>query len=153
MTDVFLLNEEGDFFTGKAATTPQDESLGYMESLKDACLQAGIEMKKGKETILSPVKACVYSGTTMMNTLLQHVGRKTGLIVTEGFEDPFIQAYRREAYSAGQDTHIYEEQAKNVIRELLDEKVEAIAVCFLWSFMNLAHEQKVAELAREAFKD
>jgi N-methylhydantoinase A len=189
MTDVFLLSEEGDFFIGKAATTPQDESLGYMESLKDAYFQAGINMEAdGGKVLLGPINACVYSGTTMMNTLLQHVGRKTGLIVTEGFEDTFIQergvqcwagySYRDRLHKITHNHNIpliprslikgvtersdllgrvvipiYEDQTKAVIRGLLDEGVDAIAVCFLWSFINSAHEQKVEELAKEVFEE
>lgn len=188
MTDVFLLSEEGDFFIGKAATTPQDESIGYVESMKDAYLQAGIDIQKEEKTILSSISTCVYSGTTMMNTLLQHVGRKTGLIVTEGFEDTLIQERGVQCWAgySYQDrlhkvTHqhnqpliprelikgvtertdlfgrvpipIYEEQAKKAIHDLLDENVEAIAVCFLWSFINPAHEQRVAELAKDVFAE
>ena len=188
MTDVFLLSEEGDFFIGKAATTPQDETLGYVESLKDAYLQAGIDMEKEGDTILSTIGACVYSGTTMMNTLLQHVGRKTGLVVTEGFEDTFIQergvqcwagySYRDRLHKITHNHNVpliprslikgvtertdlmgrvvipmYEEQAKTVIREMLDEGVEAIAVCFLWSFINPAHEKKLEEVAKGVFEE
>jgi acetone carboxylase, beta subunit len=188
MTDVFLLSEDGDFFIGKAATTPNDESIGYMESLKDAYLQAGINPEEQGNRLLSGIGACVYSGTTMMNTMLQHKGRKTGLIVTEGFEDTFIQERGVQCWAgySYQDrlhkiTHnhnvpliprplikgvtersdlmgrivipIYVEQTKAVIRELLDEGVEAIAVCFLWSFINPAHEKKVEELANEVFRD
>ena len=42
-----------------------------------------------------------------------------------------------------------EAEAHAAIRELLDEGVEAIAICFLWSFRNPAHELKVKELVRK----
>ncbi|MCA1645140.1 MAG: hydantoinase/oxoprolinase family protein [Chloroflexi bacterium] len=42
-----------------------------------------------------------------------------------------------------------EAEARQVIRELLADKVEAIAVSFLWSFRNPAHEQRIRELIRE----
>ena len=32
MTDTFVVDENGDFTVGKAATTPHDESLGFLES-------------------------------------------------------------------------------------------------------------------------
>jgi N-methylhydantoinase A len=35
-------------------------------------------------------------------------------------------------------------------RELADAGVEAIAICFLWSFVNPAHERRAVELVREA---
>jgi N-methylhydantoinase A len=41
-----------------------------------------------------------------------------------------------------------EEQAKAAIRELLAEGVQAIAICFLWSFRNPKHEERVREMVR-----
>jgi len=36
-----------------------------------------------------------------------------------------------------------------VVRELLDEGVEAVAVCLLWSFRNSAHEEAIAQIVEE----
>ena len=48
-----------------------------------------------------------------------------------------------------------EQEAENAVRSLLDEGVEAIAICFLWSFRNPVHEQRVKQmvgsLARNIF--
>ena len=41
-----------------------------------------------------------------------------------------------------------EAQAEAAIRSLLDEGVEAIAICFLWSFRNPAHEHKVKAMVK-----
>ncbi len=41
-----------------------------------------------------------------------------------------------------------EQEAEAAIRRLLEEGVEAIAVCFLWSFQNPAHEMRVKEMVR-----
>jgi N-methylhydantoinase A len=46
-----------------------------------------------------------------------------------------------------------EEQARAAVARLVAAGVEAIAVCFLWSVMNPAHERRAAELVREAFPD
>jgi N-methylhydantoinase A len=46
-----------------------------------------------------------------------------------------------------------EEQAEAAIRELLAEGVQAIAICFLWSFRNPAHEQRVKNLVESISKD
>ncbi|HJP36859.1 MAG TPA: hydantoinase/oxoprolinase N-terminal domain-containing protein, partial [Gammaproteobacteria bacterium] len=35
MTDTFLIDKDGEFIVGKAQTTPQDESIGFMNSAKD----------------------------------------------------------------------------------------------------------------------
>ena len=42
-----------------------------------------------------------------------------------------------------------EAEAENAIRELVAAGVQAIAVCFLWSFRNPKHEQRVRELVRK----
>ena len=39
------------------------------------------------------------------------------------------------------------------MRALKEARVEAVAVCFLFSFLNPAHEQRVAEIVREEFPE
>lgn len=46
-----------------------------------------------------------------------------------------------------------EDQARTAIGELLAEGVDAIAVSFLWSFRNPAHEQRIRELIHEQAPD
>jgi N-methylhydantoinase A len=41
-----------------------------------------------------------------------------------------------------------EKEAEAAIRELLAEGVQAVAVCFLWSFRNPRHEQRVREMVQ-----
>lgn len=42
-----------------------------------------------------------------------------------------------------------EDEVRQAIRELLDLGCEALAVCFLWSFLEPKHEQRVKEIAAE----
>ncbi|MBI4694432.1 MAG: hydantoinase/oxoprolinase family protein [Gammaproteobacteria bacterium] len=42
-----------------------------------------------------------------------------------------------------------EDEVRQAIRELLDQGVEALAVCFLWSFLEPKHERRVKEIAAE----
>jgi N-methylhydantoinase A len=42
-----------------------------------------------------------------------------------------------------------EEEARKAIRKLVDQGCEALAVCFLWSFLAPAHEKRVKEIAAE----
>src|SRR3954468_10943593 len=46
-----------------------------------------------------------------------------------------------------------EKQAELAIRELLKEGVEAIAICFLWSFRNPTHENRVKEMVQRLAPD
>jgi N-methylhydantoinase A len=41
-----------------------------------------------------------------------------------------------------------EAEAERAIRELIADGCDAIAICFLWSFRNAAHERRVAEMVK-----
>jgi len=45
------------------------------------------------------------------------------------------------------------ESAKQAIKELADEGVEAISVCLMWSCVNPRHEQQVRDIARSMYPD
>jgi acetone carboxylase beta subunit len=83
MTDTFLVAEDGAFALGKAATTPADESIGFIESALDAASQSGV----APETLFPELSVVLYAGTTMLNTLLSRTGKRLGVITTKGFED------------------------------------------------------------------
>ncbi len=43
-----------------------------------------------------------------------------------------------------------EARARETIRDLIEnQRIEALAICLLWSFRNPAHEQRLAQIARE----
>src|SRR4030042_3201296 len=92
MTDMMVVDREGNFTIGKAATTPRDQSLGFWESLGDGLEHWGIDFENEKEAreILTGVEAAVYSGTAMMNALITATGRKVGVITQRGDEDVFL---------------------------------------------------------------
>ena len=46
-----------------------------------------------------------------------------------------------------------EKEAEAAIKELIAEGVQAIAICFLWSFRNPAHELRVRDMVKEISKD
>ncbi len=90
MTDMIVVDADGNFRVGKASTTPQDESLGFWESLTDGFDYWEIDFEKRAKDILPTVEAVVYSGTGMMNALLTETGRRVGVIVQRGEEDIFL---------------------------------------------------------------
>jgi len=84
MTDSFLIDQEGSFSVGKAITTPDDESIGILNSIQDVLTQWNSTLEDSGKT----VDALVYSGTAMLNKLLERKGNsKIGVIVNAGFED------------------------------------------------------------------
>jgi N-methylhydantoinase A len=46
-----------------------------------------------------------------------------------------------------------EKEAEAAIRHLIDQKVDAIAICFLWSFLHPEHERAVRDMARRLAPD
>ena len=78
MTDSFIIDEHGGFKVGKAQTTPQNESEGILESITDSLSQWNSTL----ESSGSAVDALVYSGTAMLNRLLEREGNSNiGVIV------------------------------------------------------------------------
>ncbi|HHY67448.1 MAG TPA: hydantoinase/oxoprolinase family protein [Alicyclobacillus sp.] len=100
MTDTILVNEKGEFVVGKAQSTPEDESVGFVNSLRDALHYWNVPLEEGVPHLVSGI----YSGTAMLNRLLERKGLKLGLLVTAGFEDYLriergIQTYLGYSYS------------------------------------------------------
>ena len=84
MTDSFIIDETGNFTVGKAQTTPQNESEGILKSIADSLQYRGTTLSESAES----VEALVYSGTAMINRLLEREGNSNiGVIVNAGFED------------------------------------------------------------------
>jgi N-methylhydantoinase A/acetone carboxylase beta subunit len=84
MSDTFAIDENGRFSVGKALTTPDEESVGILNSIADALSHWNTKLEDTAET----VEAFVYSGTLMTNRLLERKGNSNiGVIVNAGFED------------------------------------------------------------------
>ena len=181
MTDTFIVDEAGAFVVGKAQTTPEDESEGFMRSTEDALAQWELEPDEALPLILSGI----FSGTAMLNRLLSRTGLRVGAIVTAGHEDAFrieraIQTHlgypyadklhvathhhneplvpRRLVFGARGRIDLFgeeilplrEEDVRVAAEALLDEGVDGIVIGFLSSYRSPAHEQRAAELVREA---
>ncbi len=100
MTDTFVVDEAGAFVVGKAQTTPDDESVGFMSSARDALKQWG----STPEDAFGGIASGIYSGTAMLNRLLSRQGLAIGAIVSAGQEDYLriergIQTYLGYSYS------------------------------------------------------
>lgn len=180
MTDAFIVSDDGSFVVGKAQTTPADESEGMLASTADALAQW--DLSPGDA--LPKMRSGVFSGTAMLNRLLERKGLRVGCIVSAGLEDylrlerglqtwlgmtysdrlhvithhhnqPLVPRERMKGVrgridSLGREAiPLYEDEARIAVADLLDDGVEAIVVCLLQSFLNPAHEQRVAAIAAE----
>jgi N-methylhydantoinase A len=168
-TDFVLLNDQsGELAVHKCLTTPKDPS--------DA-VEIGIQALAGKVPgCLSKLDEIIHGTTLVINSIIERKGVKTGLITTKGFRDvlelgresryavydvfceypqPLVpRRYRMEVdervRSDGSVIKALDrEDARGVVRKLLDMGVESIAVCLLNSFENPKHEQMLHEIIQE----
>jgi N-methylhydantoinase A/acetone carboxylase beta subunit len=181
MTDTFIVDDEAGYTVGKAQTTPDDEANGVVESFADALGYWDVSKSDGAETL----RGTVYSGTAMINRLLEREGSSDiGVITTAGTEDTHqfgrglqswahlsyegrlharehhhpeplvprenIKGVRGRIHTTGQEVFpLYEDEAREVVEDLLDKDVRVICVCTLHSHKNPAHEQQIKEIAEE----
>ena len=168
-TDAVLLTSRG-VVTGKAPTTPADQSEGVMAAIGEALGRAGAEP--------GDVQRLVHGMTVGTNALLEGRTARTALIATEGFTDieELGRQARPELYRlcaagpeplvpselrvpaperCGPDGVIQALDTDRLRRRLaeLEGNVEAVAVCLLWGFRHPGHERLAAEAARAALGD
>ena len=164
-TDIVVLGPNGEHFTKKVSSTVRNYALGIVEGL--AALFAEHSIDPGAITE-------VLHGTTVAsNAILEMKGARTGLITTHGFRDvleirtlrmprlydlswtkpmPLIERHLRVEVderidASGQVLRALEtSDVERAVRRLLDQDVEAIAVCLLHSYANPVHEQQVKSI-------
>jgi N-methylhydantoinase A/acetone carboxylase beta subunit len=96
MTDTVLVTRDGSFVIGKAQTTPENEAVGIINSLRDAAKKWGMSI----EEIAANLRTIIYSGTIMLNRVLERKGlQPIGVITTAGFEDTLRMGRSRQAWN------------------------------------------------------
>jgi N-methylhydantoinase A len=166
-TDAVLLT--GDrLVTGKAPTTPEDQSEGVVAAVREALEAAG--------AAAGDVERFVHGMTVGTNALLEGKVARTALLATEGFTDleelgrqaraelyrlcaahppPLVPRELRVAVPerTGPDGVLrpLDEEALRESVESLD--AEAVAVCLLWGFRHPEHERRVAEVVGDLHAD
>jgi len=172
-TDLICIDENADYVIVKTSSTPKDPSVAVIDGLEKVAAKLG---KNSLEKFLGDVVRICHGTTVSTNTVLTWTGAKVGLLCTQGFRDilgirfgirenpydytvPAPQAlaprYLRmpiEERIKGDGeilTPLNEQQVRDACKYLKEQGVEAVAICFLWSFKNPVHEKRVAEIARE----
>lgn len=84
MTDTFVVDADGEYTVGKAQSTPEYEAEGVLESFDDALGYWDTSIEDSANSLVGTV----YSGTAMLNRLLEREGEgNIGIITNKGFED------------------------------------------------------------------
>ena len=171
----FVVAQEGEpprYF--KTSSTPHDPSEGVLEGLRDVADAYGLSPKD----LLASTEIVIHGTTVATNTLVERKGAKVGLITTDGFRDllemregmkedrynlrmkpvePLVPRYLRmgvpeRVRSSGiVETPLDEDALDEALEYLSNEGVDALAVCFLFSYLNPEHEKRAAEKIRAKF--
>jgi N-methylhydantoinase A len=158
-------DKAGRFAEAKSLTTPADLSRGILDCISKSGIKA------------EAIAELIHGSTTAINTLIEHKGAKTGLIVTSGTRDVYIigRGNRPESYNLFFHRHqplvprhltreveervmgsgeVYRPLNKASVTEacraLAAEGVEAVAVCLIHAYANPDHERIVGAAVREA---
>ena len=165
-TDAVLLTGDG-LVTGKAPTTPGDQSEGVVAAVEEALGRAG--------AVAGDVERFVHGMTVATNALLEGRTARTALVATEGFTDieelgrqarpqlyrlcvahpePVVPAGLRVAAPerCGPDgvLRALDEAELRTRLASLEDDVEAVAVCLLWGFRHPEHERAAATAVAQA---
>ena len=159
-TDLVFVRPDGKLDRRKRPSTPADYTLAIVEGIFDYCAEAKLP--------LSEVAEVVHATTVAANAILERKGALSGLLTTEGFRDvlelrrtripfaydlqwkkpePLVERHLRLGVRERMDARGQVLQALDMasldaaIDELAAAKVESVAVCFLHSYRNAAHEQ------------
>lgn len=166
-TDI-IMSVEGSLFTHKVLSTPKNPAHAVIKGVSEI-----VDMHNQfplKDTEL------VHGSTVATNALLEYGGARIALITTKDFEDvieigrqsrsniydifvkrpvPLVPAElrfginERTLYTGDIQTEISDEDLHTLSKKLSALNLDAIAVCFLFSYVNPKNEQIVAEYLQD----
>ncbi|MDP7343770.1 MAG: hydantoinase/oxoprolinase N-terminal domain-containing protein, partial [Alphaproteobacteria bacterium] len=171
-TDLVVEGDSGEVRMYKAATTPTDPIKGVLDTLDAAAADYGLTrpdlLAKGDMLIHGTTHAinAIVTGNTARTAFLTTKGHPDILVLREGgriepfnFTVPYPQPYiprsltyeipERVKYDGSVREALDEKAVIEIIAALKETKVEAVAVCLLWSIVNADHEIRVGELLDE----
>lgn len=165
-----MLVAPGGVVTGKVLTTPRQEE-GVRAAAEQALERAGLTA--------GAVDSFVHGSTIATNALLERRLGKTAFLVTKGFRDllwlarqsrpdlyrlctppvtPVVPRSRCFEIDERMGPHgvvrpLDEGSVHEVADRLAKLKVEAVAICLLFSFLDPSHERRTVEILRERLPD
>ncbi len=176
-TDVFLFDEAtGRTDVWKVASTPHDPSEGIAAGVAEGMARVVPDDKTAAARI-----AYFGHGTTVAtNALITHRGALVGLVTSEGFRDlleigrqkrPSLydlfedkphtlvrrhlrkEAAERLRHDGTVETPLDEAAVRRAARELAEAGCQAVAICFLYSFVDSTHEARARAIVAEELPD
>lgn len=169
-TDIALLTDEGLIHQSKVSSTPSDPSVAVVEGVGQLLAELAIAP--------SAVREVLHGTTVGSNTILQRKGARTGLITTRGFRDvleigrirmpdmfdltwdkpkPLVpRRHRLEVIERmAADGEVIEPLSEDSViaagEALVAAGIEAVAIAFINSYRNPAHELQAETILRKKF--
>ncbi|MYH79246.1 hydantoinase/oxoprolinase family protein [Candidatus Poribacteria bacterium] len=170
-TDI-VMRINGDLFTHKVLSTPQNPANAVIQGVDEILRLYSTDIVGAG----SPSPYIVHGSTVATNALLERRGARIALVTTKGFEDileigrqarpslydffverpaPLVPADRRfgiserTLHTSEIQTEIKPADLETLASELAALELDAVAICFLFAYVNPQNEQIVAEyLAR-----
>jgi N-methylhydantoinase A len=162
---------------GKAVSSHDDYSRGILEAIE----VAGERLDLGLRDLLAQTGTIVFATTVVTNALTELRGAKVGVLITRGFKDTFRLAGGARQPVMDDQHHrnppdlmprscieeidervladgtaavaLNEDQTREAVRRLRSQEVEAIAICFLWSFKHPEHERRAREIVEQEWPE
>jgi N-methylhydantoinase A len=171
-TDIAVVLADGRVATRKIPSTPPNFADAVVNGVTGLLAQLG----SPREAVEQILHGC----TVATNAILEHKGARTALLTTRGFRDvlelqrvrvpalyeplfqkpqPLVPRRLRFEVTERLDadgkvvTRLVREDVEKAIDAIRDQDVEAIAVCFLHSYANDAHEREAGAMLRAALPD
>lgn len=175
-TDLISIDQGGASKVVKTPSTPKDPGVAVMEGLVKLAKEYG----KSLEEFMPDLERLSHGTTVSTNTVLTWTGAKVGLLCTKGFRDELeirfgtredVYDYRvaqppalaprylrvpieeRYKWDGEEVAPLNEDEVRKACKYFKEQGVEAVAVCFLWSFRYPGHENRAAEIVREELPD
>lgn len=176
-TDLMLYDtESGAVHVHKVPSTPAEPEQAMVNGLRELCTAAGLAHSDltgvfhgttvATNAVLEHEGAVAGMITTRGFRDVVHIGRHQRPLHYSVMQDipwqakPFVQRRHRKVVTerivppTGEVlVPLDEEEVRVAARELHDEGVEAVAVCFLFSYLNPVHERRAAAIVREEMPD
>jgi len=176
-TDLILCDmTKGSVSTHKVSTTPDDPSVGVMQGITEICRDNAVDPARidhvfhGTTTATNAVLENKGALTGMITNEgfrdVLHIGRHQRVHHYSIMQElpwqnrPIIARRFRKTVPgrlippSGEELVPLDENAvRQAARELRGEGVESVAVCFLFSYLNPAHEDRAREIVQEEMPD
>jgi N-methylhydantoinase A len=175
-TDLICVTPDNQVVLDKTPTTLDDQSIGVMNGLGQLAERFGLDL----ERFCDQLDVLVHGTTTADNTMIEMNGAPVGLLVTEGHRDEIemrrvhkeqiwdpsypapppiarrrarIPIPQRHDHTGDELLPLDEDAVRAGVRRLHQLGCTSIAVMYLFSYVNPAHERRTREIVREELPD